>query len=57
MDIISTVLDWVNYVTLAVAIASTIASLTDTPKDDKVVAKLYKIVDLLALNVGKAKMK
>jgi hypothetical protein len=57
MDIISTVLDWVNYATLAVAIASTIASLTDTPKDDKVVAKLYKIVDLLALNVGKAKMK
>lgn len=57
MCIISTVLDWVNYATLAVAIASTIASLTDTPKDDKVVAKLYKVIDLLALNVGKAKMK
>ena len=57
MDIINIVLDWVNYATLSVAIASTIASLTDTPKDDKVVAKLYKVIDLLALNVGKAKMK
>jgi|TARA_R110000772_G_scaffold57632_4_gene130366 hypothetical protein len=38
-----------------VAAASAIAALTPTPKDDTWVAKLYKIVDWLALNVGKAK--
>ena len=38
-----------------VAAASAIAALTPTPKDDTWVAKLYKVVDWLALNVGKAK--
>ena len=38
-----------------VAAASAIAALTPTPKDDTWVAKIYKIVDWLALNVGKAK--
>ena len=44
-------------VTTAVTFASVIASLTPTPKDDTVVGKLYKDVDLLALNIGKAKDK
>lgn len=43
--------------TAIVTAASAIAALTPTPKDDTVVAKLYKIVDWLALNVGKAKDK
>jgi hypothetical protein len=38
-----------------VAAASAIAALTPTPKDDTWVAKIYKVVDWLALNVGKAK--
>ena len=44
-------------VTTAVTFASVIASLTPTPKDDTIVGKLYKVVDLLALNIGKAKDK
>jgi hypothetical protein len=43
--------------TSVVAIASAVAAMTPTPKDDGIVKKLYKIVDLLALNVGKAKEK
>ena len=42
-------------VTAVVTLASLIASLTPTPKDDRWVGKLYKLVDLLALNVGRAK--
>jgi hypothetical protein len=41
--------------TAAVALASAVAAITPTPKDDGIVKKLYKILDLLALNVGKAK--
>lgn len=40
-----------------IATASAVAALTPTPKDDGIVKKLYKLVDLLALNVGKAKQK
>ena len=43
--------------TAIVAAASAIAALTPTPTDDSLVAKAYKIVDWLALNVGKAKDK
>ena len=42
-------------VTTVVTLASLVASLTPTPKDDTFVGKLYKLLDLLALNVGKAK--
>ena len=42
-------------VTSVVTVASSIASLTPTPKDDHWVSKLYKLVDLLALNIGRAK--
>ena len=40
-----------------IACASVIAAVTPTPKDDGLVKKLYKIIDLLAVNVGKAKDK
>lgn len=39
----------------AVALASAIAALTPTPSDDTVVGKLYKLIDWLALNIGRAK--
>lgn len=35
--------------------ASAITALTPTPKDDKVVAKAYKVVEFLGGVVGKAK--
>ncbi len=44
-------------VTAAVTLASLIAALTPSPKDDGIVAKLRKLVDLIALNVGNAKKK
>ena len=47
----------VGVLTAAVALASAIAAMTPTPKDDGFVKKLYKLIDLLALNVGKAKEK
>ena len=42
-------------VTAVVAVASAIAALTPTPNDDTFVGKAYKLVDWLALNIGKAK--
>ena len=43
--------------TAVVTAASAIAALTPTPKDDGFAAKAYKVVDWLALNIGKAKDK
>ncbi len=37
------------------ALASAITALTPTPKDDVFVAKAYKIIEKIALVVGKAK--
>ena len=47
----------ISILTGVVAVASAIAALTPTPKDDTIVGKIYKVIDLLALNVGKAKDK
>lgn len=41
--------------TAVVAAASAVCALTPTPKDDSIVAKVYKVIEWLALNVGKAK--
>lgn len=41
--------------TSIVTTASAIAAVTTTPADDTFVGKLYKILDILALNFGKAK--
>lgn len=46
---------WLQYVAAAVTIASVIASVTPTPKEGSIWAKLYKGIDWLALNVGRAK--
>tara|TARA_R110002167_G_scaffold54833_9_gene156182 strand:+ start:968 stop:1153 length:186 start_codon:yes stop_codon:yes gene_type:complete len=45
----------ISIITAVVAVASAVAALTPTPKDDTIVGKIYKVVDMLALNVGKAK--
>ena len=44
-------------ITIIVTVASLIAASTPTPIDDKWIGKLYKLLDLLALNIGKAKDK
>jgi hypothetical protein len=48
-------LDIIMWVTTIVTVASIVAASTPTPKDDVWIGKLYKFVDLLALNIGKAK--
>jgi hypothetical protein len=57
LDFISTIIQIIQIIPWLVAGASLIAALTPTPSDDKIVGKLYKILDWFALNVGKAKEK
>ena len=45
------------WITAIIAIASLVAAVTPTPKDDVWIGKLYKLIDLCALNIGKAKDK
>ena len=52
-----TVVDLVAWATTIVTVASLIAASTPTPKDDEWIGKIYKFIDLLALNIGKAKDK
>ena len=47
----------ISWITIIVTVASLIAASTPTPKDDVWIGKLYKLIDLLALNIGKAKEK
>jgi len=47
----------ISIVTALISAASIIAAVTPTPKDDSVVAKIYRAIDLLAVNIGKAKDK
>ena len=42
-------------ITSIVSTASAIAALTPTTVDDGIIAKVRKVVDVLALNVGNAK--
>ena len=40
---------------MVVTVCSIIAAVTPTPKDDAWLAKLYRFIDILAINIGKAK--
>ena len=51
------IFEWIGIITTVVTLASIVCALTPTPKDDAMIGKLYKFVDLLALNIGKAKDK
>lgn len=48
---------WFTVVTAVVALASAVAAVTPTPKEGTLLAKAYKLIDFLALNIGKAKQK
>ena len=50
-----TIMTTISIVTMIVTAASLIAASTPTPKDDIWIGKLYKLIDLLALNIGKPK--
>ena len=49
--------DLIMWITTIITVASLIAASTPTPKDDAWIGKLYKFIDMLALNIGKAKEK
>ncbi len=38
-----------------IAAASVFTAATKTPRDDELVGKIYRIVEILALNIGRAK--
>ena len=46
---------WINAITMLIAAAAAVTALTPTPKDDKWVAKIRKLVDVVAFNWGGAK--
>ena len=46
----------INLIPDIVMIASLICAVTPTPKDDQLLGKAYKIIEVLAINLGKAKM-
>lgn len=58
-DIIAQLIDtpWFSVLTAVVTLASAIAALTPTPREGTIFAKVYKIIDVLAINIGKAKNK
>lgn len=40
---------------MVVTVCSIIAAVTPTPQDDAWMAKLYRFIDIMAINIGKAK--
>ena len=49
------IIDLLGTVSLVVLAASIICTITPTPKDNAIMAKFYKIIEICALNIGKAK--
>ena len=61
MEIIMAIFENLPYI---ISFAAAVSAVTPTPKDDELVGKvqkaygkLYKVVDILALNIGRAKNK
>jgi|TARA_B100001093_G_C26121304_1_gene715045 hypothetical protein len=48
---------WFNWATAVIAAASAFAASTPTPKEGSWLSKVYKVVDFLSVNFGKAKDK
>lgn len=55
LDFIYTVWNYIQAIPIVVTICSAIAATTPTPADDKLWAKVYKWIDIFAINIGKAK--
>lgn len=50
-----TLIEWIALIGSIHATASAIAAMTPTPKDDAFIGKVYKVIEILALNFGRAK--
>ena len=46
---------FIEIITGIIACASIICAITPTPKDNAIVHSIYKCIEALALNIGKAK--
>ena len=60
MEVIQTLVEgqvWFQWTCAVIAAASAFAAVSPTPKEGSILAKVYKIVDFLAINIGKAKDK
>ena len=55
LEFLKWIIGWIQVIPWLVMGASFIAALTPTPVDDGLVKKAYKLIDWVALNVGKAK--
>jgi hypothetical protein len=43
------------YLPQIITLASVITAVTPTPRDEELLGKFYKIIEIFALNIGKAK--
>jgi len=57
LEFLQWIIGWIQVIPWLVMGASLVAALTPTPVDDGLVKKAYKVLDWVALNVGKAKDK
>ncbi len=48
---------WFSVVTATISLASAITALTPTPKEGSILSYVYKVIEILALNILKAKNK
>ena len=55
LEFLQWIIGWIQVIPWLVMGASLVAALTPTPVDDGLVKKDYKVLDWVALNVGKAK--
>ncbi len=55
MELLDEILKFLDTATVIVTLASIAAAATPTPKDDGLVRQAYKVIDFLAINIGKAK--
>ena len=55
MNILQVLSDIAAIAPMVVTVCSIIAAATPTPKDDQWIAKLYRFIDICAINIGNAK--
>lgn len=55
MEYIYMVWEWVQALTVLSAMCSAFVAATPTPKDDELWGKIYKYIDIFAINIGYAK--
>lgn len=55
LDVISLAPAWLSAVAGVIAAASAVTALTPTPRDDRFIGKVYRVLEILALNIGHAK--